>query len=133
MTRCLVPVLGMVPDALNDASYPYVATTVPSSEKQRRVVVAQAHEVEQHLSVAGADDLLVVVGSFAADGLRAETWWHNRWRSMPAQRELKRCGAMSRRTSDALQAFASTCTGTATICRRPATVAAAARCRVLPS
>jgi hypothetical protein len=37
-------------------------------EEQRRVVVAEANEVEQQLRIDGADDLLIVVGPFAADG-----------------------------------------------------------------
>ena len=42
-------------------------------EEQRRVVVPEADEVEQHLRIGGADDLLVVVGPFTADGLGTET------------------------------------------------------------
>ena len=41
-------------------------------EEERRVVVAEADEVEQQLGIGGADDLLVVVGPLTADGPGAE-------------------------------------------------------------
>src|SRR5262249_41140581 len=42
-------------------------------EEERRLVVPEADEVEQELAIRGADDLLVVIGPFAAEGPRAKT------------------------------------------------------------
>jgi hypothetical protein len=41
-------------------------------EEERRFVVTEANEVEQQLSIAGSDDLLVVVRPFTPDSARAE-------------------------------------------------------------